>query len=75
LDKSGFFGTLHAGVIARWLFFSGERTRPRVHISAPRRNASLVQRKKVVGEAPTTAREGACAPQTSVATTTTSSSV
>ena len=32
-------------------------------ISAPRRNDSLVQLKKVVGEAPTTAREGACAPR------------
>ena len=42
---------------------SGERTRPRVPISAPRRNVSLLQPKKVVGEAPTTAREGACAPQ------------
>jgi hypothetical protein len=57
-------GALCAGVIAPQLLFSGERTRPRVHISAPRRNASLVQPKKVVGEAPTTAREGACAPQT-----------
>ncbi|PYL98314.1 MAG: hypothetical protein DME27_05700 [Verrucomicrobia bacterium] len=30
---------------------------PRVLISAPRRNYSLVRSKKVVGEAPTTARE------------------
>src|SRR5205823_12044902 len=57
------------------LLFSGERTRPRVPISAPRRNASLAQPGKVVGEAPATAREGACAPRTSIATTTTNSSV
>jgi hypothetical protein len=44
-------------------FSSGERTRPRVPISAPRRNASLVRTKPVIGEAPTTAREGACAPR------------
>src|SRR5207253_11459579 len=55
MDKSAqFLGALCAGMIARWLLFSGERTRPRVPISAPRRNASLVQPKKVVGEAPTT---------------------
>jgi len=42
---------------------SGERTRPCAPISAPRRNLSLLQPKKVVGEAPTTAREGACAPR------------
>jgi hypothetical protein len=36
---------------------------PRVPISVPRRNALLLNQKKVVGEAPTTAREGACAPR------------
>jgi len=44
-------------------FRSGECTRHRVSISTPRRNASFVQVREVVGEAPTTAREGACAPQ------------
>jgi hypothetical protein len=41
---------------------SGERTRPRVPISAPRRNASLVKSEDVVGEAPTAAREARALP-------------
>jgi len=36
---------------------------PRLPISAPRRNAVLVQTKKVVGEAPTTAREARALPR------------
>jgi len=36
---------------------------PRVLISAPRRNYSLVRSKKVVGEAPTTAREAHALPR------------
>jgi hypothetical protein len=35
----------------------------------------LINQGKFIGEAPTTAREGACAPQTSMATTTPNSSV
>jgi len=43
------------------LFFWGAHA-PRVPISAPRRNDSLVRSKKVVGEAPTTAREARALP-------------
>jgi hypothetical protein len=56
-----FLGAFCAGMIAPRLLFSGERTRPRVSISAPRRNASL-QPNRVVGEAPTTAREAHALP-------------
>src|ERR1051326_7552733 len=45
----------------RWI---GERTRPRVHISAPRRNAFPAQKTKfAMTRASSPAREGACAPQ------------
>ena len=46
---------------------SGERTRPRVHPTGARAGwlcvAGPLKRRAVVGEAPTTAREGACAPR------------
>jgi len=40
------YPTKHAEINPEAWFRSGERTRPRVPISAPRRNASLVQPKK-----------------------------
>src|SRR5205814_9099351 len=48
------------------------RSRAATHLSGERTRLAempfLVQAKKVVGGAPTTAREGACAPQTCIAT-------